>query len=228
MNTTHAPYTFIPFAERPLRRYNSPAELPSHGTWNPELLTGEIRLTITAQTPIYIGNGKQSDEDEREKTNEDFFRDAEGDYAIPGSSLRGLVRENMQILGFGLLRPDEDFQDYYLLYRRIADAKGTLGKELSTFYRNALKRYKDGKKVTNVFPGILSFDGDKYHITTLGKYLTLRAHRRNGSLGRFRRRCGSPVPTEKRWTEFPLKNAKAISVHTSCRRGRSIRERRIP
>ena len=173
MNTTHAPYNFIPFAERPLRRYDSPAELPSHGTWNPELLSGEIRLTITAQTPIYIGNGKQSDEDEREKTKEDFFRDAEGDYAIPGSSLRGLVRENMQILGFGLLRPDEDFQDYYLLYRRIADAKGTLGKELSTFYRNALKRYKDGKKVTNVFPGILSFNGEKYHLTTLGKYHTL-------------------------------------------------------
>lgn len=129
--STHAPYNFVPFAEHPIRRYESPADLPAHGDWDPGLLTGEIRLTITAKSPIYIGNGEK-------KQKADFFRTVEGKYAIPGSTLRGLVRENMQILGFGLLREGEDFQNYRLLFRRMADAKNTLGDDLKKQYQTIL------------------------------------------------------------------------------------------
>ena len=177
-NVTYAPYNFIPFAKTPLRRYESPNDLPPHGIWDRELLSGEIRLTVTARTPVYIGNGKKEQDGEpADAPKEDFFRGADGSYAIPGSSLRGLVRENMQILGFGLLRPDEDFQDYRLLYRRIADAKGTLGKELRDIYSKALKKVEDGKEVKNVSPGILSFDGETYRITALDRFFTLKRER---------------------------------------------------
>lgn len=129
--STYAPYNFIPFAERPLCRYESVKDLPSHGTWDPELLSGEIRLTVTAKTPIYIGNGGK-------KEAADFFRSPDGRYAIPGSTLRGLVRTNMQILGFGLLRRDEDFQNYRILFRRMADASGSLGDPLKKEYQTIL------------------------------------------------------------------------------------------
>ena len=52
---------------------------------------------------------------------DNFFRTPAGTCAIPGSSLRGLVRENMQILGFGLVRPEEDLQDYQIMFRKVAD-----------------------------------------------------------------------------------------------------------
>ena len=58
-NVTYAPYNFIPFAKMPLRRYESPNDLPPHWIWDSALLSGEIRLTVTARTPVYIGNGKK-------------------------------------------------------------------------------------------------------------------------------------------------------------------------
>lgn len=135
--STHAPYNFVPFAEHTLRRYESPSELPAHGSWDPDLLSGEIRLTVTAKTPIYIGNGekKQKSTDEEKA---DFFRSVNGEFTIPGSTLRGLIRENMQILGFGLLRKNEDFQNYRILFRRMADARNTLGDDLKRQYQTIL------------------------------------------------------------------------------------------
>ena len=92
-----APYNFVPFSNKVLCRYNSTDDLPSHDKLDKNLHSGEIYLTIEAKTPLFISDG-----------NDNFFRTPAGTCAIPGSSLRGLVRENMQILGFGLVRPEED------------------------------------------------------------------------------------------------------------------------
>lgn len=145
--STHAPYNFVPFAEHPLRRYDSPAELPSHSTWDPELLSGEIQLTITAKTPIYVGNGEKNEK-------ADFFRTADGKYTIPGSTLRGLVRENMQMLGIGLLRKDEDFQNYHILFRRMADMAGSGGEDLKLRFQTILG-IENNKPPQNVKGGYL-------------------------------------------------------------------------
>ena len=92
-NPIRAPYNFVPFSNKVLCRYNSVEELPSHDRLDKDLHSGEIHLTIEAKTPLFISDG-----------NDHFFRTPAGTCAIPGSSLRGLVRENMQILGFGLVR----------------------------------------------------------------------------------------------------------------------------
>ena len=38
-----------------------------------------------------------------------LFPGSDGKYQIPGSTVRGMVRENMQILGYGLVRPGGGF-----------------------------------------------------------------------------------------------------------------------
>ena len=99
-NTVRAPYNFVPFTERqPFMRYTDVSKLPAHDELCADLLTGEIHLTLTAETPVFVSDGQE---------NADFFRGANGNYMIPGSTIRGMVRENMQILGDGLVLKDED------------------------------------------------------------------------------------------------------------------------
>lgn len=111
-NTVRAPYNFVPFTERqPFMRYTDVSKLPAHDELRAELNTGEIHLTLTAETPVFVSDGQE---------NADFFRGANGSYMIPGSTIRGMARENMQILGDGLVLKDEDLEDLMLTYREVA------------------------------------------------------------------------------------------------------------
>lgn len=105
-----APYNFVPFCDK-VYQY-SDEKLTAHNDMKEELYTGEISYEITAHTPIMVGSGKKQDEAEL------FYKDAQGRYAIPGSTMRGLIRNNVQILGlsgFG-----DDIDDYALMYRAVA------------------------------------------------------------------------------------------------------------
>ena len=115
----HAPYNFVPFSEKVLLRYAGPEELPRHDQIDPALKSGEIHVTMTADTPVFVSDGK-----------EDFFRTPGGQYALPGSTIRGMVRENMQILGFGCVHPGEDFEDVQIYFREMAAARGRTGDAL--------------------------------------------------------------------------------------------------
>lgn len=111
-NTVRAPYNFVPFTERqPFMRYDDVNKLPAHDELRADLLTGEIHLTLTAETPVFVSDGQKD---------ADFFRGANGNYMIPGSTIRGMARENMQILGDGLVLKDEDLEDLMLTYREVA------------------------------------------------------------------------------------------------------------
>lgn len=124
-----APYNFVPFCDNILE-YTG--DIPAHDSVDPALKTGEIHVTLTAQTPVFVSNGG------RTKENTDFFRGPDGRLQIPGSTVRGMVRQNMQILGFGLVRMGEDVQDQRVFYREIASARKSTGGELKEYYRNAL------------------------------------------------------------------------------------------
>ena len=123
----HAPYNFVPFSEKVLLRYAGPEELPRHDQIDPALKSGEIHVTMTADTPVFVSDGK-----------EDFFRTPGGQYALPGSTIRGMVRENMQILGFGCVHPGEDFEDVQIYFREMAAARGSTGDALKAYYQAAL------------------------------------------------------------------------------------------
>lgn len=134
-NTVRAPYNFVPFTERqPFMRYTDVSELPAHDKLCAELLTGEIHLTLTAETPVFVSDGQE---------NADFFRGANGNYMIPGSTIRGMVRENMQILGDGLVLKDEDLEDLMLTYREVAGI-GVKEKLRKHYHEEVINKCKPG------------------------------------------------------------------------------------
>ena len=73
-----APYNFIPFSEVKSVYADKP---PAHNSMESKLISGEIEYEMTAQTPIFTDDGKCH-----------FHKDANGQYSIPGSSIRGLIR----------------------------------------------------------------------------------------------------------------------------------------
>lgn len=110
-----APYNFIPISEKTYDYEKNQKEKKEHNRLEKELLSGCVTYQIQAKTPILIDSGKK---DSRGQGTGEFYRDANGNYAIPGSSVRGLVRSNAQILSFSEV--GEDIDDYNLMYRNVA------------------------------------------------------------------------------------------------------------
>lgn len=164
----HAPYNFVPFSEKVLLRYAGPEELPRHDQIDPALKSGEIHVTMTADTPVFVSDGRDN-----------FFRAPNGQYALPGSTIRGMVRQNMQILGFGCVHPGEDFEDVQIYFREMAAARGSAGGALKAYYQAALgvetRKVDRGRSVsvpTKVRAGYLRSTGRGYVIQPVrGTYL---------------------------------------------------------
>lgn len=106
-NTVHAPYNFISFAESPWLPYQSMDDLPPHDRIDPQRRTGELHITLTAETPVFVAGEKGRSPGDAAR----FFRTPDGALAIPGSTIRGLTRENMQILSFAPVRVGEDIAE---------------------------------------------------------------------------------------------------------------------
>ena len=171
----HTPYNFIPFSNRII---TFEKKQPNHNELCTELKTGEIKVTITAETHIFISNG--------DKKNSRFICNKKGNYIIPASSLRGVLKGNMKILGFGAITPDEDFKDYQIYFREIATKNKNIQSKLMKYYKNALKtsikKSKNGKLYTipeNVKSGYIQKRGNKYYISpTKTNYLRVsRKHK---------------------------------------------------
>jgi hypothetical protein len=112
-----APYNFIPFPEVLIARYEDPSCLPPHDVLDEKLESGEIRLRLTAKTPVFVSDSDEND------TN--FFRDPRGRFCIPASTMRGLIRMNMQILGCGTFHAGFDFKDSRLFHHNHSDEGAT-------------------------------------------------------------------------------------------------------
>lgn len=143
-----APYNFIPFADVRQVYADRP---PAHNSMDQELISGEIEYEMTAQTPIFTDNGEEF-----------FHRDANGDYSIPGSSIRGLIRNNVQILGYSSF--DDDIDDYALMYRDVTDIEGNA----KSIYKTATKGVKAGyvkKEGSGYFIYSTNEKGDYYTLS---------------------------------------------------------------
>jgi len=70
--------------------------------------SGEIELTITAKTPIFIRNGhsKKDAENDTERYREfsNTVRNGKKEYFIPGSSLKGMFRNVLEIMSFSRIK----------------------------------------------------------------------------------------------------------------------------
>lgn len=70
--------------------------------------TGKIHLRLTAQTPIFVRQGQMLSE----APSKEFFH-REGVYYIPATSIKGMVRNILEIISFGKLGFDGDRDSSY-------------------------------------------------------------------------------------------------------------------
>ena len=220
---TRAAYNFVPFPEEALTL--DPSTLPRHDVLDPKLHSGEIHVTLRAETPVFVSDGKV-ERDPVDGTNKPlhFFKDGQGRYAIPGSSLRGLLRENCQILGLGRVRSGEDFDDYHISYRATGDGDKELRKYYDTVM-DSVQEVHDGRKVSIARNGRAGYlytkDGKSYQIYPVDKSQIQHIPRNSSGLDALRAcmdRNGRPKYADRNGEL----NEQLIPVNVSGS-GRSIR-----
>ncbi|WMP16517.1 TIGR03986 family type III CRISPR-associated RAMP protein [Thiothrix lacustris] len=101
MSAINAPYNFVPLSDTVV--IPEWGEKVSHDLPFRDGVSGELELTITARTDILVG-GSQSN------GHVHFFQidGGNGKYAIPGSSLRGMFRNVMEIATFSRMSAVDD------------------------------------------------------------------------------------------------------------------------
>ena len=92
-----APYNFVPLA--PWIYTPAWSDKISHDIPLPEGISGSLQLTIQTHTPLLIGEQQHNDQNEIKP-----FRLPDGQLAIPGSSLRGMIRNVLEIASFGKMQ----------------------------------------------------------------------------------------------------------------------------
>lgn len=125
-NKAHAPYNFIPLNEK-VAKFSAPCILDDnkHNSFNTlKGISGEINLIITTKTPFFIGDSeKESNKDYKE------FFSVDGKPQIPGSSLRGMIRNLVEIVSYGKFETYNNDKFYY------RDVAGRSGNSLKTTYK---------------------------------------------------------------------------------------------
>lgn len=126
----HAPYHFVPLS----KWVYMPdwAHLVSHDVPFKDGYSGVIDYTLTNSTPLCVG-GKQT------KTNGEpsmisWAKDPMGRPVIPGSSLKGMIRNVLEIASFGKFNAVDDKQ---FSYRDISAADSRYAKELQDTHPQA-------------------------------------------------------------------------------------------
>ncbi len=157
-----APYNFVPLPEKMVE-----AEIPpTQDIFHTDLLTGWIDFEIESCSPVYIrgmytkeqytrlGNKKAGDLTSEEKLERAPFYTIQQQPALPGSSLRGMLRELVEIVSSGRMRWVSKSPTF--TYRAVADKSD-----------DPLKRkYKDiiGNMASNVRAGYLVFEHGSWYI----------------------------------------------------------------
>lgn len=160
MSYIGAPYNFVNISNKV---YRTQEMIQPHNVLDPDKISGEIEYEMRAETPIFISRGKSKDHAE------EFYKNVYGREAIPGSTVRGMVRSNVQILSCSSYR--NDIQNSRLMYRSVADSKSPTAQTYKTILgsRPKIVGTKDGKKVTvtvlkNVTAGYLYHAYGQYYI----------------------------------------------------------------
>lgn len=110
-DTASAPYNFIPFNKNVVLHDK---ELVKHDSFleNENRISGKITYELTNLTEMFVGgNGEKRGEVQ------EFFGD-DAHYIIPGSTIRGLIRSNVEILS---LSEADMIEDRRMMYRSFAD-----------------------------------------------------------------------------------------------------------
>ena len=116
-----SPFRFIPIA--PYVYQPEWTKQVSHDHPFKDGFNGEFQLTISAQSPICVG-GKQIPASESAPGRVCFYKTPTGEYAIPGTSIKGMLRNVLKIASFGRM---EQLEDQRLGVRDISKSKTFAG-----------------------------------------------------------------------------------------------------
>lgn len=149
-STVRAPFNFVPLPSKVY--FPDWADSISHDVPFSDGVSGTISITITAETPIFVRNGAPSRSDDADQSGRDtrFSQDMRGRYFLPGSSIKGSIRQVLEILSFGKMRLD----------KRAMFARRDLAP-------NADYPLKDAQR--NVLCGYLYQDGEDWMIENYGR-----------------------------------------------------------
>ncbi|MFQ8632224.1 MAG: TIGR03986 family CRISPR-associated RAMP protein [Intestinibacter bartlettii] len=146
-----APYNFIRFPKETFIRYESVDDIPSFERFDKDLNTGYINYEFINETPIFVGSQKDKNE-----TVVDFFKNANNQFCIPGSSIKGVIRKNTEVLGFGY---PEFVEDNLYLYRKFAAADTSKDQ-----YKKVIS-LKKGESIDSVVSaGYIYKEGKEYYL----------------------------------------------------------------
>lgn len=112
MSQVTSPYNFVPAPGESEVFKPEWAKQISHDIPFSDGESGEIEVKITAQTPIFIRNGHSKDYQSNEFSH--FFdKDGLKQYFIPGTSIKGMLRNVLEIISFSRLNPNLVNNDRY-------------------------------------------------------------------------------------------------------------------
>ncbi len=112
---SHAPYNFVPLPEKVI--YVEPP--PSHDAFHNERHTGYIDVTLETRSPLYIRGPLIKEQFEQggegaEKNNPAFFHTGTPNIpVIPGSSLRGMLRNIFEVITYSKLQSVSNKQLFF-------------------------------------------------------------------------------------------------------------------
>ncbi|MCQ5209281.1 TIGR03986 family CRISPR-associated RAMP protein [Megasphaera massiliensis] len=127
-----AAYNFIPFTRTVLASPLDAMRTDFRGyIQSQETYSGTLALELSNETSLFIGGDQKNDEE--------LFFAPDGKPRIPGSTLRGMVRNLFKIITAGTMRRDEDFTDRHLYFRCIMAPNGMPQlKELNAYYEQRM------------------------------------------------------------------------------------------
>lgn len=143
----HAPYNFVslpskviyPDSIMDLEFDNEGVVIKGEGLSKFSGNSGEIELVITTKSPLFIGDSKKAKDGDLEE-----FFSVNGEYKIPGSSIRGMVRNLVEVCSYSKFNI---FNDSKFYFREMA---GKSRNSLKTHYEEILvgkQDIKGGKKI---------------------------------------------------------------------------------
>ncbi|MBD2471734.1 TIGR03986 family CRISPR-associated RAMP protein [Nostoc sp. FACHB-145] len=153
-----APYNFVELPEDVVKVALD--SLPQENRYYQNRYTGRIECTLTTESPLYIRCGLTKEEfncNTETKNLPDFFYtnplEKPTKPVIPGSSLRGMLRNLVEIVSFSKI--DQVSDNQHLFFRAVAASsnKDSLGKE-----------YKQYISPKNIEAGYLSQDNEGWYI----------------------------------------------------------------
>jgi CRISPR-associated protein (TIGR03986 family) len=204
--TASAPYNFVPLPEMVVPAAPDATALPGLDSYGDasHSNSGYFTVTLTTRSPLYIRAPLTREQFDRQDRGDDralgfrdqvknlpdfFYTEEPSRPVIPGSSLRGMLRALLEIVGYGKLQP---ITARHLFYRSVDDS--TLGRE----YRARMvgsARARPGE--TKVEAGFLQRGGEGYRIRRAAK---LRVH--HETLRRADRRLPAGLFVQQRYPSW--------------------------